>query len=136
MTDRDISERALIAAVDPWMQKFAKTPDRQHVLPDPAVVWLKAQLLRNTMAAERVSRPMNAVQIAAYIVVGIAWAALLTWKWEAMNAWFVTLNPAQWLSGAVATGSATSLSFGFFVMVLMLASATVMLALHTVLAED
>jgi hypothetical protein len=136
MTDRDTSERDLIAAVDPWMQKFAKTPDRQHALPDPAVVWLKAQLLRNTMAAERVSRPMNAIQIAAYVVVGIAWAALLTWKWEAMQTWFLSLNPSQWLSGTVATSGATSLSFGFFITVLMLASATVVLALHTVLAED
>lgn len=136
MSEHDTAERDLIAAIDPWMQKFAKTPDRQHVLPDPAVVWLKAQLLRNTMAAERVGRPMTAVQIAAYVIVGGAWAALMTWKWDAMNAWFTSLNPAQWVSGTVATSSAASLSAGFFITVLMLASVTVVLALHTVLAED
>ena len=132
----DTSERDLINTVDAWMNQFAKAPDRQHVLPDPSVVWLKAQLLRNTMVAERIGRPMNAVQVAAYVIVGVAWAALLTWKWDAMNAWFVSLNPSRWLSGTVATASATSLSAGFFITVLMLASATVALALHTVLAED
>ena len=124
------------ASVAPWMQRFAKTSDRQHMLPDPAVVFLKAQLLRNTIAAERISRPMTAVQIAAYVVVGGAWAALLMWKWDALNAWFLSLNPSRWLSGTVATGSAAALSAGFFVTVFMLASVTIILALHTVLAED
>ena len=79
---------------------------------------------------------MTAVQIGAYVAVGVLWAALLTWKWEAMSAWMGSLNPARWMSGTVATSTATSLSLGFFFMVLMLASATVILALHTVLAED
>ena len=77
---------AAAAAVGPWMQQFAKTPVREHRLPDPAVVWLKAQLLKNTMAAERVGRPMTAVQIAAYVLVGGSWATLLMLKWDALQA--------------------------------------------------
>jgi hypothetical protein len=125
------------AAVSPWMQRFATTSDRQHKLPDPAVVWLKAQLLKNTIAADRAGRPITVVQMAAYIVVGGAWAALLTWKWDALHAWFLALDPTRWLSGTVATGvDNAALSAGFFVTVFMLASVTIILALHTVVAED
>ena len=125
------------AAVGPWMHRFAQTPDRAHTLPDPALVWLKAQFLKNTIAADRASRPMTAVQIAAYLIVGGAWATLVTMKWESLQAWYLNLNPTSWLSGNVATGAGSAtLSLGFFVSVFMLASVTIILALHTVLAED
>ena len=33
------------AAVAPWMSTFAGMSDREHILPDPSIVWLKAKLL-------------------------------------------------------------------------------------------
>lgn len=121
------------AAAAPWMSRFASVSDREHVLPDPSIVWLKAQLLRGTADAARVSRPMTIVQLFAYFVVASGWAAVLTWKWEAVAAWVRTFTP----TGLVANAArAESLSISFFAIVLVLASTTVMLAMHTILAED
>jgi len=121
------------AAAAPWMTRFARTSEREHVLPDPSIVWLKAQLLRGTADVARVSRPMNIVQLIAYFVVGSGWAGVLTWKWAALEAWLRSFTP----TGLVATAArASSLSVSFVAIVFLLASMTVMLALHTILAED
>ncbi len=123
---------AAAAAVAPWMSRFSKVRDREHMLPDPAVLWLKAQLLRSSAAAERIARPMNQVQWVAYITVAAGWAALLTWKWDAMVRWFGSITPG----GMLAASSGNSLSSTFLLTVLVLGSLTVVLAVHTIFAEE
>lgn len=121
---------AAAANIAPWMERFAQIDARKHVLPDPAVVWLKAQLLRTVTVVERVSRPMNAFQILCYVVVGGGWATLLTWKWAALQAWLSTITSAQILVDGA------GLSLRSFVIVFVLTSLTVMVALHTILADE
>ena len=121
------------AAVAPWMDRFAHINDREHILPDPSVVWLKAKLLQGTADLGRASRPLDLVQMIAYIVVAGGWAGLLTWRWPAIESWMQSFTPA----GLVTTAARVqSLSMSFFAIVFVLASMTVMLALHTILAED
>ena len=120
------------ASVAPWMSGFARLRDREHMLPDPAVLWLKAQLLRSSAAAERIARPMNQMQFVAYVLVAAGWAGLLTWKWDAMSTWLASVTPTGMLQ---ATGSA-SLSMNFLAAVLVLGSMTVVLAVHTIFAEE
>ena len=122
---------AATASVAPWMSSFAGMRDREHVLPDPAIVWLKAKLLQGSADAARASRPMTIAQIVSYLVVAGGWAAVMTWKWDAIQAWLHSLSPT-----AVASGHAPSLSLSFFAMLFVLASMTVMVALHTIMAED
>lgn len=124
---------AAAAEVAPWMENFSKISDREHILPDPALVWLKAQLLRGTADAARLTRPLNIMQFGAYFLVAGSWAALLTWKWAAIEAWLGGFTPA----GLVASASRSEpLSISFFAMLLALASVTVMVALHTIMAEE
>jgi hypothetical protein len=136
MSDFDPME----AEVDAWMQQFAKIEVRNRPLPDANTLWVKARLLQSTAAMERASRPITRVQIAAYLIVAGSWAALLTWKWNALSAWLNSFSPARIvLAGAGASASAsaaTSLSLTFFMMLIALASVTVMLAFHTILAEE
>lgn len=124
------------ASVASWMSDLARQDDREHILPDPSVVWLKAQLLRQHAAVEQASKPMNALQIAAYVIVAAGWAALLTWKWAAVEEWMLTFSPRYLLSGAALHGGTSSLSMTFFAIVIVLSSVTVMLALHTIVAEE
>jgi hypothetical protein len=124
---------AAAAAAAPFMTRFSRFDERQTKLPDPAVLWLKAQLLRGSAIAERATRPLNVVQIVAYLVVASGWAAVLTWKWNDLQHWILGFTPAQ-LVQAMANNS--SLSLTFLLTVVVLASMTVMLALHTILAED
>ncbi|HEX7149979.1 MAG TPA: hypothetical protein VF618_00720 [Thermoanaerobaculia bacterium] len=127
-------ECEVTAAIAPWMTRFERMPDREHILPDPQVVWLKAQILRGTADALRVTRPLNIMQIAAYLVVAGGWAALLTWKWDVLRRWLSSLAPEQIVFEA--SGGQATLSVSFFGIVFVLASVTVMLALHTILAEE
>ena len=122
------------ASVAPWINRFSTIADREHLLPDPSVLWLKAQLLRASAAADRVARPMNQVQIFAYGFVAAGWAALLTWKWDALQTWVATLSPTGLIEG-MNSGSA-SLSTSVLATALVLGSLTVVLAVHTMLAEE
>ena len=124
---------AAAASVAPWVDRFSKLSDREHILPDPSFVWLKAQLLQGSVDAARAARPLNVVQFLAYIAVAGGWAALLTWKWIALEAWLRGFTP----TGLVQTAArAESLSLSFVATLFVLASITITLALHTILAEE
>ena len=124
---------AAAAAATPYMKRLAAIDERKSKLPDPSVLWLKAQLLRGTAIAERATRPLSIIQIAAYLIVGGSWAGILTWRWPDMERWLLGFTPASVVQG-MAENAPSSLTF-FFAMVV-LVSMTVMLALHTILAED
>jgi hypothetical protein len=129
----ECDECVAAVSVAPWMDRFARISDREHILPDPSVVWLKAKLLQTTVDADRVSRPLDVAQMLAYVVIAGGWAGLLTWRWPAINAWLHSLTP----TGIVTTATrAETLSMSFFGLVFVLASMTVMLALHTIMAEE
>ena len=122
--------------VDAWMKQFAQTDERRGPLPDASALWVKARLMQSTAAMERASKPITRIQIAAYLLVAGSWAALLTWKWNALSAWFNSFSPAHIILGASGAQAANSLSLTFFMMLIALASMTVMLAFHTILAEE
>lgn len=124
-----------VAAVSaaPWMIQFARLGDRPHKLPDPSIVWLKAKLLAGSRDVSRVSRPLTIVQLVAYLVVAGGWAAVLTWKWDAVETWLQGVTPAVIVN---ATSGVQSLSLSFFAVIFALATMTVMVALHTILAEE
>ena len=122
--------------VDAWMKKFAQVDERRGPLPDASALWVKAKLMQSTAAMERASKPITRIQIAAYLMVAGSWAALLTWKWNALSAWFNSFSPAHIILGASGAQAANSLSLTFFMMLIALASVTMMLAFHTILAEE
>jgi len=115
-----------------WMHSFAAIDDREHILPNPSIVWLKAQLLQQTRTVDRATRPMSMVQSAAYVLVATCWAMFLTAKWNTLAAWAKTLTTSRF----VIDPPIASLSMTTVFVVMLLASATAMLALHTILAED
>jgi hypothetical protein len=120
-------------AVAPYMTELAAVDMREHPLPDPQVVWLKAQLLRGSIAVERAGRPLKVFQAVSYVVVAALWTGVLAWKWVAIQAMMHSFTPFRLFQNAA---DASSLSVTFFVMVFGLASITIGLALHTILAED
>lgn len=130
---RECQDCAAALAVAPWLDQLAAADARQRPLPDPAIVWMKAQLLRGTAGVDRISRPLRVFQLISYFVVAGGWAALLTWKWNTIQSWISGLTPSHVLQTA-ATGS--SLSAAFFAGIFALSSATIVLALHTILAEE
>jgi hypothetical protein len=129
----ECADCAAAAAAAPWMTRFSRTSAHEHRLPDPSIIWLKAQLMQGTADAARATRPMTIVQLVSYVIVASGWAGLLTWKWNAVQTWIGSFTPRGFAHAAVRP---ESLSLSFFAVVFILASTTVMLALHTILAED
>jgi hypothetical protein len=127
---------AAASEVGPWMTEFARIDDREHILPDPAVLWLKAKLMQSNVAMQRAALPITRLQIAAYLVVAACWAALLTWKWTAIQGWVNSFTPSHVVLASAGAETAASLSISLFAAVVVLASATVFLAMQTILAED
>lgn len=132
----DCDDCVAAAAVAPWMSRFAKAGDREHPLPDPQIVWLKAKVLQATADAARVARPMTVIQLFAYLVVAGGWAAVLTWKWDAVTTWLRGFTPTGLVQNVALGGGSGALSLSFLAFVFILASTTVMLALHTIMAEE
>ena len=119
-----------------WMSSFAAVDDQTHPLPDPAVLWLKAKLLQSNAAAQRATLPITRLQIAAYLIVAASWAALLSWKWNALHTWINGLAPTHLILGATGAESTATLSMTVFLVVIILSCGTVGLAMHTILAEE
>jgi hypothetical protein len=121
--------------IDAWMKQFASA-DVTPRLPDANTLWVKAKLMQSTAAMERASRPLTRFQIAAYLIVAGGWAALVTWKWSALAAWINSFTPTHIIMGAAGAQNTQSLSLTFLMGLIVLASVTVMLAFHTILAEE
>ena len=118
---------AAAASVAPFMTEFAERNVRTRALPDSRVIWVKAQLFGGSSAADRATRPISIAQIGSYIAVAAAWAALMMWKWPSIQSWF---------DGAV-TGHPTAVPLApLLVIAVGLVSTTLMLAMHTILAEE
>jgi hypothetical protein len=124
---------AAAADASQFMSRLSRLDERPRALPDPSVVWLKAQLLRGSAIAERAARPLNILQMIAYTAVAVGWTSVLTWKWNDLHRWLAGFTPASIATGG---GLASPLSIPFLFMIVVLATMTVMLALHTILAED
>lgn len=122
------------ASVSAFMGMLSAEDARVRPLPSASAVWLKAQLMRDSMAADRVARPFTIFQWIAYFIVASGWAALMTWKWTAVRAWLLSFTPANVIQSA--SGLAPTIPITFYAGVLVLAAVTMSLALHTILAEE
>ena len=123
---------AIAAVAAPFMTRLSRIDERQKKLPDPSIVWLKAQILSGSAVADRITRPLNIAQMFAYGVVAAGWAALLTWKWSDLARWMGSLTP----SGVAEGLAGPSLSSSVLMMAITLAAVTVALTFHTILAEE
>jgi hypothetical protein len=121
--------------IDAWMKDFAAA-DLSRKLPDANSLWIKAKLIQTTAAMERAGRPITRAQIVAYLVVGGGWAALVTWKWNAVLIWINGFRPTHIILDAAGVQTAQSLSLTLLMSLIVLASLTVVLAFHTILAEE
>ena len=126
-------ECSAAAAASAFMTQLSRVSARSRALPDPAVLWLKANLLRGSAAIDRATRPLNVVQMVAYIVVGGGWAALLTWRWNELLSWALRVTPRGMLESLAGTQSASA---SVILAIVVLGSMTLLVGLHSILAEE
>ena len=87
-----------------FVRGLAETPDAAHQLPDPGVIWWKAQLLRRWQAERAASAPierMRWVELAAGLA---SLAVFLAWQWQGL----VNLVARAIPSGIAAASAAAS----------------------------
>lgn len=118
---------AAAAAVAPFMARLAGLDVPQRALPDPALLWLRAQL-PGPAFAEKVGGPVRIVQVVGYLAVAATSIGLVVSKWGELRAWAASLVTA---SGSGTEFPALALSVGVLVL-----SSLAALALHTVLADE
>lgn len=134
--DRDLKEHAQscpdcseAAKVNVWMNRLAATTPRPNSVPDPRILRLKAELFGTTQAAQIVLQPIRFLQRVAFAVVALCWAALIAWKWDVLAN--ISLESA--FAGVLGGFTISPASFTVF---LGLATATVLVTVHTALAGE
>lgn len=73
---RDVQEAAL------WMQSLSADGGAPEDLPDPQVLWLRAQLSRRRAAAERAQNVLQWVEIAGVTAACAGLVVWLAWSWN------------------------------------------------------
>ena len=121
----DCSEAAKVSV---WMNALASSAGRQSAPPDPTVLYLKAQIMATLPGEQRTLQPLHLLQRVAFALVGLGWAVRLTWKWDAIQ----NLSFDRALAGAI---GGAALSPSLIALVFALGCATILVTVHTALAE-
>ena len=96
-------------AVAQWMRQVAQEPLPAHAMPNPDVIWWKAQLLRRWEAERRVAAPIERMHKAEVFGGIVGLVTLIVWQWSGLTRALWTVIPslmADW-TVRMATGSQT-----------------------------
>jgi predicted anti-sigma-YlaC factor YlaD len=99
--------REAVAAVA-WMRQMADASGEPHPLPDPAVIWWKAQLLRRWESERRAVAPierMHWIEVAAGVA---SFGVFLVWQWSGLVNLAAGLSPARLAALSSSSTASTS----------------------------
>ncbi len=125
------------AAVAQSLAMLATTAGEPHALPDPGVIWWKAQLLRRWEAERIVAAPIERMRRAEIGAGLVSLAVFLVWQWSGLTWLFSLLDPQT-----LASISTSAQPVAWTPNVIVLVSAAVALAigvmagLHRALVAD
>jgi hypothetical protein len=120
-----------------WMRRMAEDATEPHVLPNPDVIWWKAQLLRRWEADRRAAAPIERMH-KAEVVAGLASLfGFIVWQWSGLTRMLSSLSPSSlvaWsaqrtVDGAASDASGLVLMFGSLVV-----GAMILAGVHRMLA--
>ena len=115
---------------------LATTAGEEHALPDPTVIWWKAQLLRRWEADRKVAAPLERMQRVEVVVGFASLVVFLVWQWSGIARLFALLSPAALVSSASAASAAVSSPNATVVLVAAFAIAVgVMAGIHRALVR-
>jgi hypothetical protein len=86
-----------------WMRKLAAAPGPSHPLPDPGVIWWKAQLLRRWQAERVASAPIERMHWVELVAGFACLVVFLAWQWRGLSTLVSRAIPA----GVAAMSTAT-----------------------------
>jgi hypothetical protein len=65
-----------------WMQALSPSAQPQNDLPDPQILWLRAQLSQRQAAAEQAQKVLQWVEIACVTAACVGLSIWLAWSWN------------------------------------------------------
>jgi len=120
------------AEVAAWMIAFAELPAEPARLPDPGMLWWKAQLLQRWDAQRLAAEPIETGQRFQVGIGAAACAVLLYWLWPDVQAWAGRVSSADFTAFAPSSpgGLLTIVAIGG-----LFAAATALVAIRGIFAD-
>lgn len=121
-----------------WMRRMAESTTESHALPDPDVIWWKAQLLRRWEANRRAAVPIERMHKAELFAGLASLAGFVVWQWSGLTKALSSLNPARlvaWSANAAAAGSPGDASGAALLFGSLVVGAMILAGVHRMLAD-
>ena len=97
-----------------WMGRLAELSRSEGALPDPALIWWRAQLLERQDAQARVARPMEIAQWLSLVVAVVTVVVLCAMNWSGIQGMLEPAGLALWaIAGGVVMVMGLALRFVF-----------------------
>jgi hypothetical protein len=119
-------------AVDRMLHRISEHAAAEAAIPEPSLLWLKAQFLQRRVAGEEALRPLALLQRARLFGVAAGWGALLIFEWPAVSG-LLSKDGSGMLSALVSGGGPSMTTIAIAGALL---CATAVVAVQSVLAED
>jgi predicted anti-sigma-YlaC factor YlaD len=113
-----------------FVRALADTPEVSHPLPDPAVIWWKAQLLRRWQAERAAEAPIERMRWVEFAAGIASLVAFLVWQWEGLVNLVSHAIPAGVAAAAAAPQGATPTALIFLLGGTASVGAMILAALH------
>jgi hypothetical protein len=117
---------------------MAEATTEPHALPNPDVIWWKAQLLRRWEAERRASAPIERMRRTEVFAGLASLAGFVVWQWSGLTRMLSSLNPsslATWSLQATAAGAPADPSNLVFVVGSLVVGAMILAGVHRVLRD-
>jgi len=122
-----------------WMRRMADTTGESHSLPDPDVIWWKAQLLRRWNADRRASAPIERMHKAELFAGLASLVGFVAWQWSGLTQMLALLSPSRlvtWSTQTTASSAASNPSSVAFLLGSLLLGAMILAGVHRMLQRD
>jgi len=113
-----------------FVRGLAATPDAAHPLPDPAVIWWKAQLLRRWQAERVASAPIERMRWIELAAGFTSLAVFLVWQWRGLVDLAARAIPAGAAAASAAPQAVSPMALVLIVGAAASVGALVLTALH------
>jgi predicted anti-sigma-YlaC factor YlaD len=116
-----------------WMRKLAAAPEPSHPLPDPGVIWWKAQLLRRWQAERVASAPIDRMHLVELAAGFASLVVFLVWQWKGLTTLVARAIPAGLSAMSTAAPPGNPVVLALLVCGTAAAGAMVLAGLHRML---
>ena len=121
-----------------WMRHMAEQPAPGHALPNPDVIWWKAQLLRRWEAERRSAAPIERMHTTELVAGLISLAVFVVWQWSGLMRAFSSISLSSlgaWTAQASNSAAGADPTSTVFLLGSLFIGAMILAGVHRLLAD-